>query len=117
MYSQLAPDTSGLGERRMTASSDAEDARPIAIAITVSSIVSTTPSRMRWSNRKCPTTCHSKRLFVATEWISDAPNSTISAAATQRPRWRTGTARISSGRPARRRCLDAPAGHRYLTSA
>jgi len=68
------------------------------MALTVNSIVRTTPSRMRWSNRNSPTTCHSSCLFVATEWTSEAPNSRIRAAATQRPGWRTGMALISSGR-------------------
>src|SRR4030088_212641 len=71
---------------------------PIAIALAVSSSVTVTPSRIRWSNRNCPTTCHSRSLFVATERTSEAPNSKISPVATQRPGCRTGTALISSGR-------------------
>src|SRR5436190_19368737 len=97
MYSQLAPETSGLGDSRMTASST-PSSTPMVIALTVSSSVMTTPSRMRWSNRNSPTTCHSSCLFVATEWISEAANSRIRAPATQRPGRRTGTALISSGR-------------------
>src|SRR5438128_795532 len=81
---------------------------PIAIALTVSSSVMKTPLRMRWSNRNCPTTCHSSCLFVATEWISEAANSRISAAATQRPGRRTGMALISSGRPAGASLSAAP---------
>ncbi len=50
MYSQLAPDTSGFGDRRMTAS-NTPSTTPIAIAITVSSIVIRSPSRIRSSNR------------------------------------------------------------------
>ena len=46
MYSRLAPDTSGLGDRRITASNTPRiTPRPIALA--VSSSVTTTPSRIR----------------------------------------------------------------------
>ena len=58
-----APDTSGLGERRMTASTT-PSAMPIAIAITVSSSV--TPQAVRGCVRRtgsAPTTLHSKRGF------------------------------------------------------
>ncbi len=54
---------------------------PITIEITVSSIVTTTPCRIRGSNRYCPTTCHSKRLLVTIERTIDAAiTSTISDA-------------------------------------
>ena len=50
MYSQLPPETSGLGDSRMT-DSTSPSTTPIAIAMTVSSSVTRRPSRMRSSNR------------------------------------------------------------------
>ena len=55
--------SSGFGDSRMTASTT-PSAMPITIAITVSSIVTTSPSRMRLSNRYSPTTPHSKPGLV-----------------------------------------------------
>src|ERR1700682_1912769 len=97
IYSQLVADRSGLVDSRITASTTPK-ITPIAIALTVSSSVSSTPSRILWSKRYSPTTCHSIRLLVATEWTSEPPNIRIRAAEAQRPRCRTGTALISSGR-------------------
>ena len=54
---------------------------------------------MRWSNRYSPTTPHWKPAPVTTERISAAAITSTTAAAIQRPGWRTGTALMSSGRP------------------
>ncbi len=58
------------------------------------------PSRMRSveqvMRRRRPTRSGG---FVTTEWTSATATTSTIAAATQRPGWRTGTARISSGRP------------------
>src|SRR5512133_1968754 len=95
MYSQLAPETSGLGERRMTAST-IPSAIPIAIDVAVSSSVTTTPSRMRREKNQSPTIPHPNRLFVAIELASATVRNRRIAVATQRPGWRTGIALISS---------------------
>ena len=55
---------------------------------------------MRSSNRYSPTTSHSKRGLVATERTSATATTSTIAAASQRPGRLTGTARMSSGRPA-----------------
>jgi hypothetical protein len=52
---------------------------------------------MRESNRKSPTTSHSKRSLVTTERTSEATISRTTTAETQRPTWRTGIALIASG--------------------
>src|SRR3984885_4219311 len=73
---------------------------PMAIAISGSSIVTRSPLMMRASNRYSPTTPHSKFAFVTTERPSATAITRMTAAATQRPGRRTGTAVMSSGRPA-----------------
>ncbi len=50
MYSQLDPEINGFGDRRITASTTPSTI-PITIEITVSRIVTTTPCRIRESNR------------------------------------------------------------------
>ena len=88
---------------------------PIAIEITVSSIVTTRPARMRWSNRYSPTTLHWKPAPATTERISAAATTKMIAAAIQRPGWRTGTARMSSGRPVA--LVTSVEGTSYLLSS
>ena len=68
------------------------------IAMTVSSIVTTTPWRILGSNRYCPTMLHSKFGFVTTDRTIDAAITSTITAATQRPGRRSGTALMSSGR-------------------
>ena len=99
MYSQLARETSGFGERRMIASTT-PNRIPMTIAMTVSSRVTTRPSRIGVANRYSPTTLHSKCGSVMTDRRIAAAITRTIAAATQRPGRRTGTATISSGRPA-----------------
>ena len=98
MYSELARASSGFGERRITART-IPSTMPIAIAITVSSIVTRRPSRIRSSNRYSPTTSHWKPDAVTIERTSAAATRRMIAAAIQRPGCRTGTAFMSSGRP------------------
>src|SRR4051794_26029148 len=75
------------------------------------------PSRILSSNRYSPTTSHSKRGFVATErTIATARTRTI-APATQRPGRRTGTARMSSGRPSPPVSLTADTAQRLAGGA
>ncbi len=74
---------------------------PISIEMTVSSSVIRTPCRIRESNRYWPTTCHSKRELLTIERTIEAATSSTTTEAIQRPGWRTGTALMSSGRPAR----------------
>src|SRR3954451_11797593 len=57
------------------------------------------PSRILSLNRYSPTTSHSKRGLVAIEWMIATARTRTIAPATQRPGRRTGTARMSSGRP------------------
>ncbi|GIL26563.1 hypothetical protein NUM_18170 [Actinocatenispora comari] len=42
---------------------------------------------------------HWNALFVTTMWTNIAASTASTTTATQRPGWRTGTARIGSGRP------------------
>src|SRR3954452_19832417 len=72
----------------------------MTIAMTVSSIVTRRPSRIELDVKYWPTMSHSKRGFVAIDRTSAIPNSATMAAAIQRPGCRTGTALMSSGRPA-----------------
>jgi hypothetical protein len=69
----------------------------MTIESTVSSIVRTRPWRTWWEKKKSPTTLHWKCGFVTALRTSANAISTTSAAATQRPGRRTGTALISSG--------------------
>jgi hypothetical protein len=103
MYSQLKPDTSGLGDRRITARITPRMI-PMSIDTTVSSMVLTTPLRMRVSNRYWPTTCHSKCGLTTIERTIEAAMTSTITEAIHRPGRRTGTARISSGRSGR--CSD-----------
>ncbi len=98
MYAQLPPETSGFGDRRITARITPRTI-PMAIAMTVSSIVTSRPCRTRLEKKKSPTTSQPKRELVAADRVRTTARKTTTTAATQRPGWRTGTARISSGRP------------------
>ena len=97
MYSQLKPETSGLGDSRITANRT-PSMMPTAIEMTVNSIVLRTPLRMRWSNRYCPTTLHSKLGLTTIARTIDAAMISMITDAIQRPGRRTGTASMSSGR-------------------
>ena len=59
---------------------------PIAIEMTVSSIVTTTPWRMRGSKKKSPNVPHPKRGFVATECTAIATRSRTTARRHPAPR-------------------------------
>src|SRR5262249_55841209 len=97
MYVQLALDTSGFGESRITARTTPRTI-PIAMASTVSSIVARTACRIWCEKRYWRTTSHWNRGFVATELMIAAATSTMTAAPTPRPGGPTGIALISSGR-------------------
>ena len=97
MYSQLKPETRGLGDRRMTANTTPR-MMPTAMEMTVNSIVLTTPLTMRWSNRYWPTTLHWKLGLTTIERTIDAAMIRMMTDAIQRPGRRTGTASMSEGR-------------------
>src|SRR5262245_28590464 len=96
MYTQLDPLTSGFGDRRITASTMPK-AMPIAIAITVSSMVSTSPSSTRREKKYWPTTPQPKPFSVTRPCTNMAASTAMTTEATQRPGWRTGTALMSAG--------------------
>src|SRR5262249_28128998 len=73
---------------------------PIAMATTVSKSVRSRPSRMRCEKNQSPTTFHSNRPVRtapcclcenAIVWTGIATSTAMTAVATQRPGWRTGT--------------------------
>jgi len=70
---------------------------PIAIAVTVSSIVLTSPCRIRGEVNQWPTSPHSNRELAAIELASSIARKTMTPTASHRPGCRSGTALICSG--------------------
>jgi hypothetical protein len=100
MYAQLALESSGFADSRMIARITPSTI-PIAMATTVSRIVSARPSSTRLDRKYLPIMSHWKRGFVTRVCTSIATRRSTTAAASHRPGWRTGTALISSGGPVR----------------
>src|SRR4051795_5421791 len=88
-----------MGESRIPASTT-PSTTPMTIEMTVSSMVTSRPCSTWLEVKYWRTRSHSKRGFVATERPSATARIATIATAIQRPGCRTGTALISSGRPA-----------------
>ena len=72
---------------------------PITIDSTVRISVLRRPRSTGSEKRYWPTTSHPKLGFVTNVWTSIATSTTMTATATHRPGWRSGTALIGSDFP------------------
>src|SRR3990170_3555811 len=72
---------------------------PMTIDSTVSTSVFCKPLRIGGENRYCPTIRQRNPSLVSTVLTNIAASTAITATASHRPGWRTGTALIGSGRP------------------
>lgn len=92
------PESSGLGESRITARM-MPPTTPMIMASAVSSNVTSMPCTMLSWKRYFPTMSHLKAGLVKRALSSIAASRAMTTAPAQRPGWRTGTALMVSGRP------------------
>src|SRR6266508_219620 len=97
MSTHAAPESTGFGERRITAITT-PSVTPMTIARTVRISDVCTPSTTGGRNMLSNMKRHWNALFVTSMWTNIADRIAMTTMATQRPGWRTGTAVTASGR-------------------